>query len=228
MRRYHELDIDLVPGLAIVRGPNEAGKTTVQRALELALTRRVTSTQNDLEGHRPWDAARDARPAITLEFYSEEEEGIRRGSLEKAFLGPKGTVRLDLDGEVTTDPAKADEILADLTGIPTEAFFRSTASIRHHEIADLARDEAALRDRLQASISGADRGTSRAKKKLSASLGELNARGMKNPGRIKVAEDAVAQAQSALEAGEAALAQLEKDREVLVLARGRRADADGV
>ena len=43
-------------------------------------------------------------------------------------------------------------------GIPSEPFFRSTASLRHHELDGLARDEAALRDRLQASISGADRG----------------------------------------------------------------------
>ena len=56
--------------------------------------------------------------------------------------------------------------MAELTGIPTEPFFRSTASVRHHELSDLARDESALRDRLQASISGADRGTGRAKKKL--------------------------------------------------------------
>ena len=65
-----------------------------------------------------------------------------------------------------TDPARADEILADLTGIPSEKFFRSTASVRHHEVNDLARDEGALRDRLQASISGADRGTSAAKRRL--------------------------------------------------------------
>ncbi len=69
-----------------------------------------------------------------------------------------------------TDPARVDERLAELTGVPTEAFFRSTASIRHHEVADLDRDEANLRDRLQASISGADRGTSRAKKQLDRAI----------------------------------------------------------
>ena len=101
---------------------------------------------------------------------------LATGRLEKAFRGAKGTVRLDLDGEATTDPARADELLAELTGIPTEAFFRSTASVRHHEIEDLDRDEAALRDRLQASISGADRGTSRAKKRLERALRDLRQR----------------------------------------------------
>jgi hypothetical protein len=57
-------------------------------------------------------------------------------------------VRLDYDGQSITDPTLADQVVAELTGIPTEAFYRSTASVRHHEVADLARDEAALRDRL--------------------------------------------------------------------------------
>jgi DNA repair exonuclease SbcCD ATPase subunit len=228
MRRYRDLDVTLAPGLTVVRGPNEAGKTTIQRAIELVLTRKATSASADLDGLRPWDADADARPVIAIDFEQEDEDRVRQGHLEKAFRGSKGHVRLDIDGETITDPARADEIIAELTGLPNEAFFRSTASIRHHEVNDLARDEAALRDRLQASISGADRGTSRAKKKLTAALAELNARGMKNPGRIKVAEDAVAQSQVALDRGERALEQLERDRDVLVGARDRRAEADRV
>ena len=42
-RRYRHLAIELAPGLTVVRGPNEAGKSTIQRAIELAITRRVTS-----------------------------------------------------------------------------------------------------------------------------------------------------------------------------------------
>jgi DNA repair exonuclease SbcCD ATPase subunit len=226
LRRYRDLDVSLAPGLTVVRGPNEAGKTTIQRAIELALTRKCTSASADLDGLRPWDADGDARPQVTIEFVQEDEDGVRPGRVEKAFRGPKGTVRLDLNGETTTDPSRADELLAELSGIPTEAFFRSTASVRHHEVEDLARDEAALRDRLQASISGADRGTSRARKKLEKALYELNTKGPKNPGRLKTAEEAVAQSQSALEQGELALAQLERDRDALVDARERRAAAE--
>lgn len=226
LRRYRDLDIGLATGLTIVRGPNEAGKSTIQRALELALTRKVTSTQSDLEALRPWDAGDDARPRISLEFSHEDEDGVRTGSLEKSFRGAKGTVRLQLDGEVVTDPALADERLAELTGIPTEPFFRSTASVRHHELADLARDESALRDRLQASISGADRGTSAARKKLERAIRDLRTRGDRNPGRLKVAEEAVAQLQASVENGERQLAALEADREALSLARERRATAE--
>jgi DNA repair exonuclease SbcCD ATPase subunit len=226
LRRYREQEIELAPGLTIVRGPNEAGKSTLQRAIELALTRKVTSTAGDLDGLVSWDADDGARTSIEMGFtYDDEDGGIHQGRLEKSFLGARGQVRLELEGEVITDPARSDEALAELSGVPTEAFFRSTASVRHHELAGLQRDEAALRDRLQASISGADRGTSRARKKLDKALHELQTKGAKNPGRLKVAEEALADLETRLRSGEESLATLERDRDALSVARERRADA---
>lgn len=226
VRRHADLDLKLAPGLTVVRGPNESGKSTIQRAIELALTRRVTSGSADLDGMRSWNSGEDDRPWVRLEFEQEDIDGVRTGTLEKAFRGAKGTVKLELDGETVTDPARADELIADLSGIPSEAFFRSTASVRHHELDGLARDEAALRDRLQASISGADRGTSRARRKLERALYELNTKGDKNPGRLKAAEANLATATAALRNGEAALDQLERDRDTLAQAREDRAVAE--
>jgi uncharacterized protein YhaN len=227
LRRYRELDIDLAPGVTVVRGPNEAGKTTIQRAIELAITRRVTSAAAELDALRPWDAEDDARPWISIDFEQDEEDGRKAtGTLEKSFAGQRGTVNLQYDGQVVSDPALADQVMAELSGIPTEAFFRSTASVRHHELSDVARDETALRDRLQASISGADRGTGRAKKKLERALHDLTTKGEKNPGRLKVAEGAVASTAASVEAGELALAQLERDRDTLSSARERRGEAE--
>jgi DNA repair exonuclease SbcCD ATPase subunit len=227
-RRYRAFDIDFSPGVTVIRGPNEAGKTTVQRALEMALTRRATSTAAEVEALRPWDAPADARSIITVEFEQDEADGQKVGTLEKTFAGAKGTVRLDYDGQSISDPNLADQVMVELTGIPTEGFFRSTASVRHFELSDLSRDEGALRDRLQASISGADRGTSRARKKLDKALHDLNTRGDRNPGHLKVAEQAVEQSKAALDQGELALAQLERDRDTMATARDHRAEAEAV
>jgi DNA repair exonuclease SbcCD ATPase subunit len=227
LRRYQETQLDLAPGLTIVRGPNEAGKSTIQRAIELALTRKVTSSAAELTSLLPWDGGADARTSIGMGFTWEDDEGGgHSGRLEKSFRGAKGEVRLELDGEVITDPARADELLAELSGVPTEGFFRSTASIRHHELASLQRDESALRDRLQASISGADRGTSRARKKLDRALYALQTKGAKNPGRLKIADDAVTDVTAKLQAGEDQLARLAQDRDALAVARERRAESD--
>jgi DNA repair exonuclease SbcCD ATPase subunit len=227
VRRHRDLDLELDRGLTVVRGPNESGKTTIQRAIELALTRRATSSANDLDGLRSWGIDDEERPWIRLEFEQDDVEGnVLKGSVEKAFRGTRGTVTVADGVGTTSDPAEADIALAEITGIPTEAFFRSTASVRHHELDGLQRDEAALRDRLQASISGADRGTSRAKKKLERALFDLNTKGDKNPGRIKATESALAQETAALRNGEVALGQLERDRDSLSGARERRHEAD--
>jgi len=226
IRQHADLDLALAPGVTVIRGPNESGKSTLQRAIELVLTRRVTSGSQDLDAIRTWGVGEDDRPWVRLEFEQDDGETVHEGSVEKSFRGQKGSVRLDYDGEVVTDPAVADQVLAELTGIPSEAFFRSTASVRHHELDGLARDEAALRDRLQASISGADRGTSRARRTLERAIFELNTKGDKNPGRIKVAEATLAAESAAARNGEVALAQLERDRDSLAEAREARAVAE--
>jgi DNA repair exonuclease SbcCD ATPase subunit len=229
--RHRNLDIALAPGFTIIRGPNEAGKSTVQRGLELALFRKPTATAAELETLRSWGAGPDDRSYVRLEFVVDEETDTgevtsRNGVLEKEFRGTHGRVSVEYDGQTYTDPARADEFIAGLTGIPNEAFFRSTASIRHQELDDLDRDEGALRDRLQASIGGGDRGSSRAKSRLEDAVRGLRSRGEKNPGRLKIAEEAVNRAEQALKTGEGMLEKLETDRDALAQSRDARLRAE--
>ena len=228
--KHRDLDLELAPGFTIIRGPNEAGKSTIQRSIELALFRKVTAATAEMEALRSWGATEDKRLATRIEFVMDDDapnaNGAGRGVLEKEFRGQKGRVSLEYGGQTYTDPAKVDEVIADLTGIPNEAFFRSTASIRHEELDDLDRDEDALRDRLQASIGGGDKGSSRAKSRLEDAIRALKSRGDKNPGRLKIAEEAVSRAEIALKSGEAALEKLEKDRDAQAQARDARLRAE--
>jgi DNA repair exonuclease SbcCD ATPase subunit len=229
--RHRDLDIDLAPGFTIIRGPNEAGKSTIQRALELALFRKPTAATAELEALRSWGAAEDERSWTRIEFVMDDDsgpggEGVATGVLEKEFRGQRGRVSLEFNGQSHTDPTKVDEVIGELTGIPNEAFFRSTASIRHEELDDLDRDEGALRDRLQASIGGGDKGSSRARARLEDAIRALKSKGDKNPGRLKIADEAVARAEQALKSGEAALEKLEKDRDALAQARDARLRAE--
>jgi hypothetical protein len=87
-------------------------------------------------------------------------DGTQPGVLEKEFRGQRGRVSLELDGR-PHGPGQGRRGHRRPDRHPNEAFFRSTASIRHEELDDLDRDEGALRDRLQASIGGGDKGSSR-------------------------------------------------------------------
>lgn len=221
-RRHAELTIEPAPGLTVIRGPNEAGKTTIQRALELALFRRVTSADEAIRDTRRWGSGDQDAPEVELDF---EADGTS-GRLVKSFKGSKGTVTLSIGDRQTNDPATADEWITEVTGIPTEKFFRSTASVSHHEIMRLDRDEANLRDRLQQSISGADRGVSAARKRLDDAIKGLRASGPKNPGPVKRAEDERSRLAEELQRGEEALARLERDREAHGTAVAQREAAD--
>jgi DNA repair exonuclease SbcCD ATPase subunit len=219
--RHTALDVEFAPGLNVVRGANEAGKSTIQRALEMVLFRRPTSVSDDLERLRSWgDAAAD--PVIEMEFEDEET----KGTLRKTFAGQRGTVELQAGDETLTDPTAVEQQVVRLTGLPSEKFFRATASIHHQELGGLTQDESTLRDRLQQSMSGADRGTHAARRKLEEAIRRYRTEGPKNPGYLKVMRAEVDRLRDAVRRGEAALAELEADRRTLAQARAVRVDLD--
>lgn len=215
LQRHADLDLELAPGITVIRGPNEAGKTTVQRAIELALFRKVTATGAEMESLRRWDGDGSA-PTIELEF-SDAEAGP--GRLTKTFAGPRGQARLEHGEETIEDPTAVDLRLADLTGLPSDKFFHSTASVHHHELDKLDKDESALRDRLQASMSVDARGTSQARKKLKEAIHRYEREGTKNPGQLLQDRDRVAALDGESAAGDAALRQLATDQAALSAAR---------
>ena len=224
--RHRDASWSLHPGMTIVRGPNEAGKSTLQHALELVLTRPATSASPDLGDVRTWGAAPEAAPSVGITFIWDDEDGaVHEGRLAKVFAGTRGTTRLELDGKPVSDPARVDEVFAELSGVPTEGFLRSTASVRQTDLAGLQRDETVLRDRLTATMSGADRSTARARRLIDAALADLGPRNG-GPGRLGTAAEAVADAERRLANGEEGLARLERDREAHTLAKERRAAAE--
>ncbi len=221
VRRHESLDIAPAPGLTVIRGPNEAGKSTVQTAIEMALFRKCTSTSKELQDLRTWGSTDD--PMVRLDF---EHEG-KPGHLVKHFAGARGSVELAVDGQVFDDPGQVDLVVTEITGLASEKFLRSTASVRHQELVDLDKDEAALRDRLQQSISGADQGTQTAHRRLTEIVRRYRSEGTRNPGLLRRERDTLERLRADLASGETALSQLERDRTALALAHDRRVELDG-
>ena len=138
------------------------------------------------------------------------------------FAGQRGTVEMHIGQETLNDPAAVEAQVARLTGLPSEKFFRATASVHHQELAGLTEDEGTLRDRLQQSMSGADRGTHNARRKLEEAIRRYKTEGAKNPGYLKVHRTDVDRLREEVRRGEAALAELESDRRVVAEARAKK------
>ncbi len=219
-KTHEELEIEPAAGLTIVRGPNEAGKSTIQQAIELALFRKADANREDIRQAWTWGSSEP--PSVELDF---EVDGTT-ASVRKRFGGARSEAELTVGGQTIRDYTLIGDELADLTGVPTEAFFRATASVGHSELDAIGGDEPAIGDRLQKAISGADRGTAKAKKKLEAAVHRYRTEGHKNPGLLKVGREQISRLERDLAEGEAALARLEADRAQWVEANERREELE--
>lgn len=219
-KRHADLTIEPAAGLTIVRGANEAGKSTLQQALEFVLFRKAESGAQSVLGAQRWGTSEP--PRVELSF---DADG-RSGRLTKTFAPGRGECELVFGEETITDPNLIQERVAQLTGIPTDKFFRSTASVGHAELTDIRGDEPLLQDRLQKAISGSDRGTAAAKRKLDEAVRRYRSEGTKNPGLLKSAREGVAQLEAEVQAGDIAMERLGGDRAQWVAARERRLDLD--
>lgn len=123
LRRFRQpLELNgFEPGLNIVAGPNEAGKSTLVRAIRAAFFERHRSTA--VEDLRPWAEGSSAAPQIELDFMLDGEAH----HLVKSFLGKKRcTLQI---GARTLDSTDAEDHLAQIFGF---AFAGKGASKPEH------------------------------------------------------------------------------------------------
>ena len=219
-KSHEELEIEPAAGLTVIRGPNEAGKSTIGQAIELVLFRKADADCEDIR--RAWEWGSTAPPEVQLDF---EVEG-RPGTLRKRFGGDRSDGELTLGDQTIRDHTLIGDEVAELIGIPTEAFFRATANVGHSELKAVVGDEPAIGDRLQKAVSGADRGTAVARKKLEAAVHRYRTEGSRSPGLLKVVREEMAVLEAELANGERALTRLQADRAQWVEAHERRGELD--
>lgn len=219
-KTHDQLELEPAAGLTIIRGPNEAGKSSIQQAIELVLFRKADANREDIR--RAWSWSSGSAPLIELDFTVDGVEG----SVRKRFDGSRAEAELTLGGQTIRDYQAIQDELARLTGVPSDSFFRATASVSHADLGAVAGAEPAIGDRLQKAVSGADRGTAKARRKLEAAIHRYRTEGHKNPGLLKVVRAEIGQLESDLAEGEAALTRLQADRAAWVEADERRVQLD--
>ena len=110
-----EREFEFESGLNIIRGPNEAGKSTLQAALLTVLFQKADTTSQSVHRWQSWGAKNLFE--ITLEF----TVAGHRWRLEKNFAD-KEVCLADLDsGEEWTDHSKVQDEIAQLLGKSVKA-----------------------------------------------------------------------------------------------------------
>lgn len=98
----------LQPGLNLFTAPNEAGKSTLVRAIRAAFFERYRS--KSVDDLRPWGDS-GATPSVEIGFELDGQAGL----LSKSFLGNKARCDLRIGGQTWTG-ADAEEHLAQMLG----------------------------------------------------------------------------------------------------------------
>ncbi len=150
-RRLADETLEFGPGLNVIRGRNDAGKSTLHLAFSAALYPIRPSEARSLS---PWGCD-DGPGEITLEF----EAGDRRYTLHKDFASRKVCLT---DGRRPVDNAKeVERQIGVLLGVPTLALFRATAHIGQWELAQVQKEKDTIGTRLSAIMTGGDEDAAR-------------------------------------------------------------------
>jgi DNA repair exonuclease SbcCD ATPase subunit len=144
-----EFDAELAPGLNVIRGPNETGKSSFLEALRAAFFESATTASKSKVGRWvPWGTK--AAPEIAVEF----EAGGKRFRACKTFAKSKGKATLiDLasDATLADSPQNVDSHLGEILRMGDAAFLCSSWVEQGgiEDALDEAGDRADLRARLR-------------------------------------------------------------------------------
>lgn len=190
-RRFADEELDLAPGMNLIRGPNESGKSTIVRAMMAALFGKPASSSVSTQMDARWGV--EDLPWIELEFT--DDGGDYR--LVKDY-GAKKVLLVQPGEEKDLASAKAvDARITELLGFRDPGQYLRTACVTHDQMINLGEDggsakklAAMLREVV---IGSQESGTmDRAVKQLSSEIDELK-RGLErptnNPGTIRRLQD---------------------------------------
>lgn len=139
---------EFAPGLNLVKGPNEAGKSTLVEALGAGLFDDPQDVSREVKEKTSWGS--DKKFELVLEL----EDGGERWQLSKDF--EKGEVKLEKLGahEKWDRLSEIDDILTKHLGLAKKELYWSTSFIRQGELAAVSENPRTWREKLEEAVTG--------------------------------------------------------------------------
>lgn len=111
VRRHRQLELAFSPGVTLVAGANESGKSTLVEAMHRALFLRANATGAPIQALR--SQQHPGHPQVEIGF----EMANQAWTLQKRFSGASGTTSLRTAGEDVLQGSEAEDRLAQLLGV---------------------------------------------------------------------------------------------------------------
>jgi DNA repair exonuclease SbcCD ATPase subunit len=222
-RKLHDRDLVCGPGLNVVYGSNDAGKSTLHLAFAAAL---YPVSPTEVLTFAPW--GEEQAGAIAIEFEADE----RRFVLQKDFRSRR--VVLEGNGTRIEDAREVARQIGAMLGLEGGKLFRATAHIRQWDLAAVEDEGREIGARLAQIVTGGDANAVKILSRLDERIKKLEvglSRPASAPGPLKRDQDHVAalsaeEQRLAREIEELERAAAERDRLVAQIAEleGRVAD----
>jgi len=222
-KRFSEIEFSFSAGLNLVKGPNEAGKSTLHEAIIVALLERPTGKQSE-RGNQSWDQERLYELKLTYALPSGEQYTIDKNfeASTHEILGPGGrdSSRLGLNSAVES-----------ALGTTSEKLFSSTACIRQDSMLELDKGGKEVSSQLQEIALGGVSGVNTTLDRLEDKIMEFQ-RGWKthaprNPGPIGQLKKQIKELDELIQSIGLEIEQREKALEELYQQRARVAAIEG-
>ncbi|MHB8780436.1 MAG: ATP-binding protein [Candidatus Geothermincolia bacterium] len=220
-KKFDEVSLELGPGLNLIRGPNESGKSSLIQALTAAFFWKVTAARKEIAACRPWGSDLGFRLAM------QGEEAGEPWELAKDFAEKRSSLKFQ--GNTITDPNRINEVMAGWLGLASEELYRCTAGIRQEEVQEISSGTRQLSESLQSTAAGGGTGAESVLRELKGALDELirGSSGMaKRPGKIRAAEEQLAALGESERVCRARVESVEGAMAELAAIEGRRAKRD--
>lgn len=187
IRRFRKL-VDQVlecgPGLNVIQGPNDAGKSTLHLAFSAAL---YPVRPSDVRSYGTW--GEEGPGEITIDF----EAAGTAYRLRKDFRSRK--VMLQSGGSRWDDPREVERRIGEVLGLTSVSLFRATAHISQWDLAGVQKEQQEIGTRLARIVTGGDTDASRVLAALEDKIRKFEVglrHPSKTPGPLKRDQDRIA------------------------------------
>ena len=211
---------EFAPGINVIVGPNEAGKSTLRRAIRTALYGNPAGTSAKIR-----DELRSWGESEATELYLEFEIGGRGFALYKDYGARK--IVLNGGGRTWDSHKLVQERLADVLGLPTVELFEATAQIAQAELERI--HLTSIAKELSRIVGGGGEDVTTTIRRLEQRIREMErgSRGMaKDPGVLKALETRAIALRGTVQQHTSAAAETERKQRELAQIRGQLAERE--
>lgn len=182
--KFDSFECNLTPGLNVIKGANETGKSTIVSAITVLFYNDPKAADKDFSMFKTWGSN---KPSVLKADISDENF---YGILEKNF--DSGQAKLDNKKHniEVTDNNKISEILTGSIGLKSAELFEATSCIKQGEITQIGGSVEQIKMNLESLVTGGveDKAASQLVEKIDKRINTITNNDAQNPGLVKKLE----------------------------------------